>query len=139
MPTNRRIASPPDVVERFTAAIEAASIGEVLFTRDAVLDATVPNWRFTACGAGAVAAELSRWFADPACFETMRRVDIAGGVLLQFDLAWVEQGEPHMCRQAHVLELRDGRIARLTVYCGGRWDSALMAEMGAAAAASQCA
>lgn len=139
MHSHRSATTASDVVDCFTAAIEAASIGEALFTSDAVLDATVPNWRFTVCGAAAVAAELCHWFADSAHFETLRRVDIPGGALLQFDLAWVEQSQPHMCRQAQVLELRDGRIARLTAYCGGRWDAALMAEMGAVAAESGCA
>jgi hypothetical protein len=49
--------------------------------------------------------------------------------LVRFVLTWEEQGEPFMCHQAHVIEVEDDRIVRDTVYCGGRWNSTLMAEM----------
>ena len=121
-----------DVIDRFTAAIEGATIPDArdVFADDAVLDATVPNWRFAVRGRPGVTEELASWFADPGHFESLKRTDLPGGsTLVQFVLTWEEQGEPHMCHQAHLIEQQNGRITRDTVWCGGRWDSALMAEM----------
>jgi hypothetical protein len=124
-----------DPITALTAAIEGATIPSAdVFAPHAVLDATVPNWRFTVHGADGIQDTLAGWFAAPGHFETITRVPIAGGELVRFVLTWEEHGEPHMCHQAHVIEVDRGRIVRDTVYCGGRWDSALMAEMAEAAA-----
>ena len=117
-------------IDRFCAAIAAAHLGQAdVFCEDVVLDATVPNWHFVRRGQGAVRAELSGWFADPGRFDTLRRTPLPDGELVAFDLTWEEGGVPHACRQAHVLALRDGRIAQDTVWCGGRWPASLLADM----------
>lgn len=118
--------------ERLTAAIESASIpGSDAFAGDAVLDATVPNWRFTVRGGSNIVATLSRWFADPGQFEELRRIPIPDGELLEFSLTWEEAGVPHMCHQIHRLEIVGDRIVRDTAFCGGRWPAWLLAEMEA--------
>jgi hypothetical protein len=120
----------PTTIDRFCAAITGATLGSAdLFCDDAVLDATVPNWHFVRRGRDSVRAELAHWFADPGRFDTLARTSLPDGELVEFDLSWVEGGVPHACRQAHVLQLRDGRIARDTVWCGGRWPASLLAEM----------
>ena len=117
-------------IDRFCAAIAGATLGAAdVFCEDVVLDATVPNWHFVRRGRDAVRDELSHWYADPGRFDTLRRTPLPGGELVEFDLAWVEGGVPHACRQAHVLQLRDGRIAQDTVWCGGRWAASLLADM----------
>jgi hypothetical protein len=119
-----------NAIDRFCAAIVAANVGEVdVFCEDVALDATVPNWHFVRRGRGAVRSELSGWYADPARFEMLRRTSLPDGELVQFDLAWEEGGVPHACHQAHVIALRDGLIARDTVWCGGRWPASLLADM----------
>lgn len=123
-----------DIVERFTRAVETASTaGAGLFAPAAVLDATVPNWRYVVTGAAGVEAELGRWFADRGRFEELRRTPLPDGELVEFVLTWEEDGEPHMCHQAHVLEVRDGLIVTDRAWCGGRWGAALQAEMADAA------
>jgi hypothetical protein len=124
-----------DAIDRFAHAIEHAAMpSAAAFTSDAVLDATVPNWRYTVTGSQKIEAELARWFADPGRFEEFTVTTLPGGALLQFVLTWEEDGEPHMCHQAHLLTLRDGLIASDTAWCGGRWGAALQAEMADAAA-----
>lgn len=124
-----------DALERFTQAIEHASLPSAgAFSDDAVLDATVPHWRFRVSGSEHVEAELAHWFADPGRFEELTVTPLPDGALLEFVLTWEEDGEPHMCHQAHRLTLRDGLIARDTAWCGGRWGAALQAEMAEAAA-----
>ncbi len=117
-------------IDRFCAAIAAATLAQAdVFCEDVVLDATVPNWHFVRRGHREVQAELSGWYADPGRFDTLRRTPLPDGELIEFDLAWEEGGVPHACHQAHVLSLRDGRIAADTVWCGGRWPASLLADM----------
>ena len=118
-----------DPVGAFLAGIEGAALPEDIFCEDIVLDATVPNWRFRVEGAGAVRDELGRWYADLGRFEEVRRNRIDDGELVEFTLSWEEAGVPHTCHQAHVVRLRDDRIASDTVFCGGRWPESLLAQM----------
>ena len=95
-----------DMIDSLLAGIEAGAVPDGVFVDDAVLDATVPNWRYTTCGGAAVRAELSRWYADPGSFEHVRRTHIDDGELVEFTLTWEENGVKHMCHQAHILRLR---------------------------------
>jgi hypothetical protein len=120
-----------DTVTRFLDAISAGTgIPADLFASDCLLDATVPMWRFEQHGPPRVAGQLSHWFADPATLSEVRRQPVDGGEVLQFTLAWTEDGTPMAAHQVHVLDLDDqGRIAHLQVWCGGRWEAGLLAEI----------
>jgi len=120
-------------VERYLAAIEGAAMAACdALSADVTLDATVPNWRFTVNGDDAVRAELGRWYADAGSFEELTRTPLPSGEFVEFTLRWEEGGVPHAVHQAHVLEVRDGRITRDQVWCGGRWSATLLAEMAEA-------
>jgi hypothetical protein len=127
-----------EVIGTFLDAIEKAAIGSCdAWSADATLDATVPNWRMQVSGADAIRAEYARWFADPARFEEIRRLPVSGapGVateVVEYTLSWSENGVPHAGHHLHVLTVRDDRIVADTVFCGGRWPAALLAEMEAA-------
>jgi hypothetical protein len=125
-----------DAIGDFIAGVEAGAVPGELFCEDAVLDATVPNWRFTTRGGAAIGAEFGRWYADPGHFEDVRRSRLADGELVEFTLTWQEDGVLHMCHQAHILHVRDGRIASDTAFCGGRWPASLIAEMAEAGQAT---
>ena len=118
-----------DPIGAFLAGIEGAAFPEDIFSEDIVLDATVPNWRFRLHGSGAVRDELGRWYADPGQFGELRRIEIDDGEVVEFTLSWEEAGVSHTCHQAHVLRLRNDRIAGDTVFCGGRWPAPLLAQM----------
>ena len=118
------------VIGRFLASIEGGAMAKTDALDDGVvLDATVPNWRFTVRGADAVRAELARWYADPGSFEDLTRTPVPGGELVTFTLRWEENGVPHAVHQAHVLSVGGHGIVRDQVWCGGRWPAALLAEM----------
>jgi hypothetical protein len=117
------------VVDQLLAGIEAGSLPPGIFADDAVLDATVPNWRFSVHGGMAVRDELGRWYADPGRFEHLQRSPLPTGELVEFTLAWEEDGVAHACHQAHILRLIDGRVAADTAFCGGRWPASLLAQM----------
>jgi hypothetical protein len=128
------------VIDRFLDAIEGATIpGSDLWTADAKLDATVPNWRLHATGPDAIRAEYSRWFADPGNVRDLRRFPIADAAegaseVVEYTLSWQENGVPHAAHHMHLLTVRDDRIVADTVMCGGRWPASLLAEMEAAGA-----
>ena len=127
--------SDNSVIDRFLAGIASADIPVAVFHEETVLDATVPNWRYQVRGAAAVRAELAKWYADPGRFDDVRRTNISGGELVEFTLMWSEDGVEHMCHQAHILQLQSDRVVKDTVWCGGRWPAALIAEMAADATA----
>ena len=132
--TQNPTSTNDEVVGRFLASIEAGGMpGTDVLGDEVVLDATVPNWRFTVRGADAVGAELARWYADPGTFEDLTRTPVPGGELVTFTLRWVENGVPHAVHQAHVVAVDDGRVVRDQAWCGGRWPAELQAEMAAAA------
>jgi hypothetical protein len=123
------------VIDTFLNAIESAAIGSCdAWSAGATLDATVPNWRMQLAGADAIRAEYARWFADPGKFEELRRYPAADGAteIVEYTLSWSENGVPHAAHHLHVLTVRDDRIVADTVFCGGRWPAALLAEMEAA-------
>jgi hypothetical protein len=95
-----------------------------------MLDATVPNWRFTVMGPEAITAEYARWFADPAVTEELERYLTTDGEVVRYLLSWRQHGVPHAAHHTHLLALdSDGRISKDVVFCGGRWDAALLAQM----------
>jgi hypothetical protein len=117
-------------VDQFLAAIQAGTIaGCGAWSADAVLDATVPNWRFQLTGPDAIRSEYAKWFADPGTFEDLRRLPTQDGEVLDYTLTWTEAGVPHAAHHAHILTVEDGLIAADTVLCGGRWPASLLAEM----------
>jgi hypothetical protein len=121
-------------VDRFVAAIEHATVsGTDAFADDAVLDATVPNWRFVVRGGAAIRQEFAKWYGHPGRFEDLRRTPLPDGELVEYTLAWAEEGVPHKSHQAHRLSVANGLIVADTVWCGGRWPASLLAEMGVAA------
>jgi hypothetical protein len=132
--TSTAVATTAPVVDRFLAAVSAgAGVPTELFAPDAVLDATVPHWRFTRRGAEVVARQYSAWFADAAAFEDLERLPVAGGEVVTYLLTWAEGGVPHAAHHCHVLRFdAGGRIAADRFFCGGRWRAGLLAEMAAA-------
>jgi len=121
-------------VDRMLQAITAGrGVPPGLFADGAVLDATVPGWRFTVRGREGVARQYSGWFADPAVLEDLERLAVPGGEVLVYLLSWVEQGVPHAAHHCHVLRIDgDGLIASDRFFCGGRWDAAHLASMAEA-------
>jgi hypothetical protein len=121
-------------VDQFLTAVESGEIaGCGVWRDDAVLDATVPNWRFQVTGADAIRAEYAKWFADPGAFEQLRRLRTEDGEVVEYTLTWTEDGVAHAAHHVHLLTVDDGQIVADTVLCGGRWPEPLVAEMAGSA------
>lgn len=124
-------------VDNFLTAVLTARIGQAqAWSDDAVLDATVPNWRWQVRGAEAIKGVFAGWYADPGRYDEIRRHPLPDGELIEFLLSWTEHGVPHAAHQAHVIRVESERIAEHTVYCGGRWPANLLAQMAEAADAN---
>ena len=119
------------VVDRLLTAIRTGGVVASLYRDDAHLDATVPSWRFTVDGAEAIATEYARWFAHPGRFSELRRSPTADGEVVEYTLRWIENGVPHAAHHVHVLTVDSAReqITTDRVWCGGRWDAHLLAQM----------
>lgn len=134
-------STPASPVDGLLDAIEAGAGGAVaaLYAADARLDATVPGWRFSRTGGAGIAAEYERWFRHPGRFEELDRLPAPGGEVVRYLLAWSEDGVPHAAHHCHLLtvDAGSGRITAERVFCGGRWDAALMAAMEEEAAAAE--
>jgi hypothetical protein len=122
-------------VDAFLDAVRAGrGIPTELYAPDAVLDATVPNWRFGVSGPEAITAEYARWFADEGATEELDRFPIADGEIVRYLLTWRQQGVPHAAHHTHIItQGADGRITKDVVFCGGRWDASLLAQMAESA------
>ena len=122
-----------DPVTRLLDAVTAGTgVPQDLFHDDAVLDATVPDWRFAQHGPEHIAGQLSSWFAEPGSYQHLVRTPLAGGELVRFELTWVEAGQTMAAHQVHVIELAGDQITRLQLWCGGRWSPERQAEIAAA-------
>jgi hypothetical protein len=127
-------SSPSNPIDRFLVAIETATIPACdAWAAGAVVDATVPNWRFEMRGSEAIRAEYARWFSSPSTFEQLRREPLGDGELVEYVVTWDESGVPHAAHHVHIVRIAGDEIVSDTVMCGGRWSAALLAEMEAAA------
>jgi len=131
-----RTSQAGSVVERFLAGIEAGELSSDLYTADATLDATVPGWRFQAHGAEAILREYGRWFADPCRFHTVERHSLPDGELVRYVQDYELDDMSFTVHHMHHLTIVGGKIARDVVFCGGRWGTEVLTEMGAAAHAT---
>ena len=123
-----------DAVSRLLEAITAGTgIPQGLFAPDAVLDATIPGFRFAQHGPEHVAGQMSSWFAHPGAFTDLQRTALPDGrELVRFDLTWHEDGALWAAHQSHLVELEGEQIRHVEMFCGGRWDAARQAEIAAA-------
>jgi hypothetical protein len=121
------------VIDQLLGVITDGRGGEaaILYAPDAMLDATVPTWRFQKHGGAAIADVWSRWFAEPGQFQELDRHPVTGGEVVRYLVAGHQDGTPFAAHHCHILTLDDdtGLITRHQVWCGGRWYPERLAEM----------
>jgi hypothetical protein len=121
-----------DPVTRFLDAVARGSgIPADIYAPGAVLDATVPNWRFEVHHPAAISTQLSGSYAHPGHLFDVARTPLPGGEAVRFTLAWTQDGDPMAAHQVHLFDVRHGAITSHDLWCGGQWDAALQAEIEA--------
>ena len=120
-------ATAQELSERLADVFRTADIGDI-FTGDVFLDGHPPLWRFQLQGRDSFAAWLHGYSPGGAEITVVRTIPTVTGFVTEFVGRHEEAGEELTDRKILLCELRDGRIAELTVYCSGDWNAELRAR-----------
>jgi ketosteroid isomerase-like protein len=107
-------------------------VPEGLFRPDVFLDLTMPTWRVQTAGAEDLIAVRKEGHPGPGTVTRWRADPTPDGFVFEFEERWNSEGQPWYAREMMRIEVTDGAIAELTVYCTGDWDQARQAEYAAA-------
>ena len=120
----------PQVEQLAEALAEVFRTGRLgdLFTDDVFLDGHPPYWRFQLDGRDAFGAWLAGYVTEEAETTVARVVPTATGFVTELTGRHTEDGRDLTDRKIVLCDVRDGRIAALTVYCSGDWDDELRAR-----------
>ena len=121
-----------ELSERLADVFRTSANFDVL-TDDVFLDGHPPQWRFQLQGRAAFAAWLQEYSPHGHEETVVRTVPTTTGFVTELAGRFLDNGVEMTDRQIMLCEVRDGRIAALTVYCGGDWDPELRARHAAEA------
>lgn len=96
-----------------------------LFTPDAFVDLSLPQWRLQGQGPAEIFALRATSHPFPG-ETTVRGLDrTARGFLLEFEERWDAEGQRWYCRELMHCLVSGDRVSELRVYCTGDWDEAV--------------
>lgn len=138
MPNQPLTASlDPAVAERLAEAVNRAfevfEADEADFADDVFCDLLPPLWRFQLQGRTALEAQLRAVTPVGSTVRLLRVVPTNGGFVLEHEHTQPGGDGLEIARRLVLCEVRDGRIAEVTVYCNGGWDDDLRARHAEAA------
>jgi hypothetical protein len=113
-----------ELSERLADVFRTGRVNDVL-ADDLFLDGHPPLWRFQVHGLDAFSAWLGGYTPDGAETTVVRTIPTATGFVTEFLGRHEANGEEITDRKILLVEVRRRRIAELTVYCSGDWDTAL--------------
>lgn len=128
MPTTTSVPLPTTVRD-FVRFLETGECDD-LFAPRVVSDINFPHVRITEATADALVALRRREHPGRTEVNVERLDSIAGGWVLQLEERWTRGGERWYSREIFRIDLDDGRINGLAVYCTGDWDAALQRQRG---------
>jgi ketosteroid isomerase-like protein len=117
-------SSASELSERLAEVFRTAEVGDA-FTDDVFLDGHPPEWRFQLQGRAALASWLRDYAPDGVETTVVRTIPTASGFVTEFVGRHQEDGALMTDRKILLCDVRDGRIAELTIYCSGDWDEQL--------------
>jgi ketosteroid isomerase-like protein len=119
-----------ELSERLADVFRTAAAGDVL-SDDIFLDGHPPEWRFQLQGREAFDAWIKSFMPDGADTTVVRTIPTVTGFVTEFVGQHTGDGEEITDRKILLAEVRDGRVAELTVYCSGDWNAELRARHAA--------
>ena len=122
------VAVMRDLSEKLIRFLDTGDVPEGLFRPDVFLDLTMPTWRVQTVGAEDLIAVRKEGHPGPGTVTRWRADPTPGGFVFEFEERWNSEGQPWYAREMMRIEVTDGAIAELTVYCTGDWDEARQAE-----------
>ena len=121
-----------ELSEKLIRFLETGDVPEGLFRPDVFLDLTMPTWRVQAASAEDLIAERKQGHPGPGRVTRWRADPTPSGFVLEFEERWNGEGQQWYAREMMRIEVAEGAIAEVTVYCTGDWDQARQAEHAAA-------
>ena len=119
-----------ELSERLADVFRSAQATDVL-ADDVFLDGNPPEWRFQLQGRDAFDAWIKSFMPHGADTTVVRTIPTVTGFVTEFTGRHDEGGGEITDRKILLAEVRDGRVAELTVYCSGDWDAELRARHAA--------
>ncbi len=114
--------------EKLVAFLETGTVPEGLFRPDVFLDLTMPTWRVQAAGTEDLIAERKQGHPGPSRVTRWRADPTPTGFVFEFEERWDHDGQEWYAREMMRMEVAEGQISDVTVYCTGDWDQARQAE-----------
>jgi hypothetical protein len=119
-----------ELSERLADVFRTADAGDVL-TDDVFLDGNPPFWRFQLQGREPFNAWIKSFMPHGADTTVVRTIPTVAGFVTELVGRHDQDGDEITDRKVVLAGVRDGRIAELTIYCSGDWDSQLRARHAA--------
>lgn len=116
-----------ELSERLADVFRTAQAADVL-ADDVFLDGNPPEWRFQLQGRDTFDTWIKSFMPNGADTTVVRTIPTVTGFVAEFTGRHDEDGREITDRKILLAEVRDGRIAELTVYCSGDWDADLRAR-----------
>src|SRR5262245_30439615 len=123
-------ARAQELSERPADVFRTADARDVL-SDDIFLDGHPPFWRFQLRGRDMFDTWIKSFMPYGADTTVVRTIPTVSGFVSEFVGHHEDDGEEITDRKVLLAEVRDGRIAELTIYCSGDWNSELRARHAA--------
>src|SRR5215471_15462093 len=103
MPQTQTLTDTTTATDRLLHAVTNPGTSvEDVYAADAVFDATVPGWRFVVRTASAIGYQYAEWFHEEATFDELERHVTPTGEVVEYTIAWEEDGGPCAAHHVHV-------------------------------------
>ena len=111
--------------------VASVAMDGVLYWTHRAMHAFPPLWRFQLQGRDTFDAWIKSFMPHGADTTVVRTIPTVTGFVSEFTGRQDEDGREITDRKILLAEVRDGRIAELTIYCSGDWDAELRARHAA--------
>ncbi len=123
----------PTVAERIAARLAALDFDGLaeLYRADALLDVSVPSWRYQLLGSDAIRESLREeagYLTEGARVTGQRVTPTDDGVVVELQVRFVQEGEERQWREVHLFHTDGVAITEHVNYCTGIWDAATIAR-----------
>jgi hypothetical protein len=117
-----------ELSEKMITFLETGNAPEGLFSPDVFLDMSMPTWRIQTAGAEELVRVRKEGHPWPGTVTRWRTDPTPTGLVFEFEERWAAGGQEWYAREMMRMDVVDGEIAELTVYCTGDWDQARQDE-----------
>jgi hypothetical protein len=114
--------------QKMVVFLETGTAPEGLFQPDVFLDLSMPTWRVQSRGTQDLEQERKAGHPGPGTVTRWRSDPTPTGLVFEFEERWSHEGQQWYAREMMRMEVVDGSVAELSVYCTGDWDEARQRE-----------